>query len=232
MSAFGVPHKSLAKVFFTNRFICLLAFFCALFVLLPFLDDSMLYGHIADVLYLAGLMAALSSIKNSRIFYLALALASAVAVMSVMEMLSGNTGLLLPTLVLAQVVLGISIVEISALLMRKRNVDMDTVMGGICVYLLMGFFWTEAYVSLELVHPGSFDFTVHQAAGLMSQYMLLNYYSFMTLLTVGYGDIVPLSPLAQTWAVLEGLMGQIYIVVFMARLVSMAVACRQDSGEE
>ena len=228
----GKRQRSFARLFLTNRFLSLLVFFFALFMVTPFLDDSMFYGHIADIFYMLGLMAALRCIKNTRAYYIGIGLALSVLAISFIEMFTNWTFLYLPTLVLALSVIGLSIFEISRFLIAKQKVDMDTVMGGICVYLLIGFFWTEVFVALELINPGSFDFTVHAAPDFITKYLLINYYSFMTLLTVGYGDIIPMSMFAQTSAVMEGLMGQLYIVVFMARLVSMAVIYWQDSGEE
>jgi Ion channel len=94
------------------------------------------------------------------------------------------------------------------------QVTSDTIKGGVCVYLLAGIAWSYLYNLLLVVQPESFD--------LMSSSNIhddLLYFSFVTLTTVGYGDILPISPLARVCANLESIVGVLYPSIYIARLV-------------
>ncbi len=89
------------------------------------------------------------------------------------------------------------------------------------MYLLLGFIWAHAYELVALWHPGAF-------AGAVDGSLPWTYYSFVTLTTVGYGDITPVHPLARAVAVLEALTGQLYLAIMLARLVSLELQSRRD----
>lgn len=100
---------------------------------------------------------------------------------------------------------------IAGAVVRQQKISADIVMGGLCVYVLMGVFWTILFVNLEILKPGSFSFGMHGPhPDIVSICSLLSFYSYVTLLTIGYGDVVPMSDLAQTLTILEGLIGQIF----------------------
>ncbi|GCA94746.1 potassium channel family protein [Microcystis aeruginosa] len=101
-------------------------------------------------------------------------------------------------------------------LILAEQVTSDIIKGGICVYFLLGFFWASAYNIVQIFDPDSFS----SAAQTVNQADLLHF-SFTTLATVGYGDIVPTSKVARVLANLEGMAGVLYPAVFIARLVSL-----------
>jgi hypothetical protein len=101
-------------------------------------------------------------------------------------------------------------------LILAEQVTSDIIKGGICVYFLLGFFWASAYSIVQIFEPDSFS----SAAKTVNQADLLHF-SFTTLATVGYGDIVPTSKVARVLANLEGMTGVLYPAVFIARLVSL-----------
>jgi hypothetical protein len=109
----------------------------------------------------------------------------------------------------------------------QGTVTGDAIFGAICGYLLLGIIWGIIYSALETVSPGSFQ-TNDEIAATMADPRhrrgLLNYYSFVTLTTVGYGDILPASPVARTLAWLEAMTGQIYLAVLVAGLVGLKVS--------
>lgn len=111
---------------------------------------------------------------------------------------------------------------------RTRVVTRDTILGIICVYLLIGVTFGTLYDFLETVHPGSFQVNV-DAPDEPLGWRTLIFYSFMTLTTVGYGDVTPLSHEAQSLAILEGVIGVLYVAVLIARIVG---AYRRAEGEE
>jgi hypothetical protein len=107
--------------------------------------------------------------------------------------------------------------------LRPGRVTEYRVIGGIAGYLLIGFTWTFAYQSLVQQVPGAIHFEPSMGAPLSRQPSHLIYFSFMTLTTVGYGDVRPVHPAARSLAVVEALVGQLYLAVLIASLIGMAL---------
>jgi hypothetical protein len=109
-------------------------------------------------------------------------------------------------------------------------VTADTIVGAVCAYFLLGVTWGTVYALLVVVSPNSLSVSpaLAQAAGwgepITPLTPLLQYYSFTTLATLGYGDISPLGQAARALSVLEGVTGQLYLAVLIARLVGMHTA--------
>jgi hypothetical protein len=93
--------------------------------------------------------------------------------------------------------------------------------AAIVVYMFLGLLWTGAYSTLELLQPGAFAIPAG-FSGPATRH--LGFFSFTTLTTLGYGDVTPVSPMAQSLATLEALIGQIYLAVLIARLVGIHTA--------
>ena len=110
-----------------------------------------------------------------------------------------------------------------ALVLRRGPITARRIQGAIAVYLLLGFIWAQAYELVTLWHPGAFTGAVDGSGSLP-----WTYYSFVTLTTMGYGDIMPVHPLARAVAVLEALTGQLYLAIMLARLVSLELQSRRD----
>jgi hypothetical protein len=90
--------------------------------------------------------------------------------------------------------------------------------------MLMGYGGTFVYSILLELEPQSFVATSEVARNdYIDRLLQLRYFSFTTLTTVGYGDIVPRSPAARTMAVLEAVMGQFYLVALVGRLVGLHI---------
>jgi hypothetical protein len=109
---------------------------------------------------------------------------------------------------------------------RDGPVTHSRIQGAIAVYLLFGIGWAHAYHIAEFLHPGSFNTT----AGPMTNVSDWVYYSFVTLTTVGYGDITPVRPIARSLSIGEALTGQLYLAVLIARLVAMEVVSWQSKA--
>ena len=105
--------------------------------------------------------------------------------------------------------------EIIKQVWKAKVVNRNVIFGLISGYITLGLLGFFICISIEMAHPNSFN-------GLLSEISLtenLMYYSYITLLTIGYGDILPITPLAQKAAILIGLVGQIYLVVVTAIVV-------------
>lgn len=110
----------------------------------------------------------------------------------------------------------------------RGSVDFNILMGAICVYMLMGVIWAIMYSFLEFLLPGSFSGQKDEVTARGHEFV---YYSFVTLTTLGYGDLLPLSPVARALAYMEALIGQIYVAVLIAGLVGIHVSNREQPGE-
>jgi hypothetical protein len=108
---------------------------------------------------------------------------------------------------------------------RPGPVTHHRIQGAIAVLLLLGLVWANAYELLHLIHPDAFSGAVGSAPGALTWI----YYSFVTLTTMGYGDITPVHPIARSLAISEALTGQLYIAVTLARLMALYVSAGDNN---
>lgn len=132
-------------------------------------------------------------------------------------------GLNLPTLHIIGKFSGVSFIalisgSILLFIFTARRVNWEVISAALVVYLLLGLMWAECYEIVVLLQPDSFK------TGLEHTHEESLYFSFITLTTLGYGDITPISGIARSLAMLEGIIGQSYMAVLVARLVGMHVA--------
>ncbi len=104
---------------------------------------------------------------------------------------------------------------------ERGPVSGSRVQGAIAAYLLLGMGWAHGYAIINRVHPHAFSTSGSTPADTMAAW---TYFSFATLTTVGYGDIVPSGPIARMVAMGEALAGQLYLTVLIARLVALQVS--------
>lgn len=127
----------------------------------------------------------------------------------------------------------LTVLAMAAIVRRVRmhaEISLLTVLGAVCFYVLLGL--TFAFVYESIGEFGSQPFFASEDAGTRSDYV---YFSFITMATVGYGDLTAQGGLGKALAVTEGLLGQIYLVTAVAALVGnlgRARAPRQESHEE
>lgn len=107
--------------------------------------------------------------------------------------------------------------------MLRSRVTLETLRGVICVYFLVAFMFSYLYFLIEYVNPGSFLINTKVMSIFPHPYYLsqMLYFSFITLLTIGFGDIIAIQETAQTACVLEGLIGQFYIAILVSKLVAV-----------
>jgi hypothetical protein len=111
---------------------------------------------------------------------------------------------------------------------REGPITRQRVQGSIVVYLLLGMIWAEAYTLAA--HLNSASFTGNLGEGRTAVSAGLTYFSFVTLATVGYGDILPATLVTRTLANIEGLIGTLFPAILIARLVSMEIAARETKN--
>ncbi len=108
---------------------------------------------------------------------------------------------------------------------RAQRVSSDSIMGAICVYALIGYTWANLYALVEYLQPGSFNLPSHASTGSpAAPEYAFSYYSFVTLTTLGYGDITPISYAARTLSWMEAAVGVTYMATVIAFLVAQVMA--------
>ena len=115
----------------------------------------------------------------------------------------------------------IAILYCGRFILKTPHVTLDVIIAAIVIYLLMALMWSYAYSLLEFYQPGSFQSAEGQVR---SSRLFFLYYSFVTITTLGYGDIIPLTAKAKSLAILQAFIGQVYLVVVLAWLVGMHVS--------
>lgn len=100
-------------------------------------------------------------------------------------------------------------------ILREKHITSNVLYGAISTYLLIGVMWSSLYNILHNISPGSFL----NATGFTD----FLYYSFVTLTTLGYGDITPVTTHAQSLAILEAISGVIFIAVIIAHLIGLYI---------
>jgi voltage-gated potassium channel len=113
-------------------------------------------------------------------------------------------------------------------LLTGDRIDLNMLMGSICVYILVGMSWSILYYFESVIHPGAFN-GITAGAG-KQQFTELLYYSYVTLSTLGYGDVTPVTPIARTLAFLEALFGQFYIAILVASFVGMHITADRSKS--
>jgi hypothetical protein len=208
-----------------------LSSFLALLVAVAFVLPSMgfgsnatrLYGNAAfSLLLVAGVAIAW---KRRNLFVLSCCVGSAALAARWMDWFGPTPALHLCSVwwSLAAIVL-ITLILLSQVF-RDGPVTAARIQGAIAVYLLFGIGWAQCYDITEFLRPGSF----HTASGHFQPGDWF-YYSYVTLSTLGYGDITAVRPVARTLSVTEALTGQLYLAVLIARLVAMEVVSWQSGA--
>jgi len=108
--------------------------------------------------------------------------------------------------------------------LRTDEVTVDEICGAVSVYILIGVAWGLGYGLVELARPGS----LHSGTGSLAPGDFV-YFSFVTLMTVGYGDMYPVDPLARSLALVEAMAGVIFVAVLIGRLVGLQAGGRRRS---
>ncbi|PYJ77822.1 MAG: ion transporter [Verrucomicrobia bacterium] len=105
--------------------------------------------------------------------------------------------------------------------LRAPSVTTEVLCASISAYLMLGLMWTMAYWLVDQLTPGgAFSFNTNAGTRSMNGFTGF-YFSFITLSTVGYGDITPVSRIARWLAAMEAMTGLLYVAVLIARLVSL-----------
>lgn len=208
------------------------------FIMLPFLDDSKISGLCLTVfLSLILFFAVMAAGSGKKIFRISL-------ILGVIALASGwsnipyiQTG---ASIVASKIAFCLFFGFISAVILHRifhtEVVTPNTIYGAACVYILLGLCWALIYNMIEFLHPGSFSLpdrnTIVGIGRNHALFMDFFYFSFTTITTLGYGDILPVSKTVKMLSVLESLIGQLFIALLVARLVGLYTAQQHSRIEK
>jgi hypothetical protein len=218
------------KTFILGRYGSLLVALILLMVMQPTLDTE-LGKYLLETMFVIVLLTGLRAIevkKGLLGFEVLLLLVS--IVFNVIGAVTGNEVLFFTGIACRVIFMILIALTILTDLFRGREVSGDTLAGSVCVYLMLAVIWGYIYLLIEFMVPGSFSFTQGQARmqlWLSREFFPFFYFSLVTMTTVGYGDMSPVSTEAQTFATFEAILGQVYLTILVARLVGMYLVHQQ-----
>jgi hypothetical protein len=200
----------------------LLIALAALLIAAPFVEELEGGRLILSVLFSLVLIAAVFAVADRK-RTLSIALVLAVPALTARWINHFRPDLIHPSvfLVCALLLLAFVIGHLLHFVLHAPVVTMDVLCGSIAAYLMLGLMWTVAYWLVDQLTPGgAFSFNTNRGAQSMNGFTGF-YFSFITLSTVGYGDITPVSQAARWLAAMEAMTGLLYVAVLIARLVSL-----------
>jgi hypothetical protein len=207
---------------FQERFLSLLIFIIAMIIIGPLIEEFVHLNILIDILWTGIFVSAIYAVsqKKHHIF---------IAVLLALPMLGSiwtkyfvqHKALVVVGSLCGAAFILFTIIQMLIFIYSHKEVTRDLIVGAAVVYLLMALMWTFIFVVVETLHPGSFNIPQGQDIE-ATRYFL--YYSFVTLTTLGYGDITPATSLARSLCVLEAVIGQLYLVVQVAWLVGVHVS--------
>ena len=201
------------------RYLYLLVALVVMLIAYPYAGGGGGLGIAAVLIPIASVFA-VTTHRRQRVVVLALGI---VTLVGIIQQATGAG--ILPLLAVggcALLLFGYTTIFVLWRVLRSERVTGDTLCGAIAVYLMIGLTWSLAYVLLEHLHPGSYRVAGAGMVGADGKDLL--YFSYVTLATLGYGDVVPATDGARSLAVLEGLCGTVYMAILVARLIGLHLA--------
>lgn len=202
-----------------------------LLICAPFLEE-LEGGHlILAVLFSLVLLAAVFAVADRK-RTLTIAVVLAVPAITARWISQFRPDLVHPAvfLICALLLLGFVIAHLLLFILRAPVVTVEVLCASVAAYLMLGLMWTVAYWLVDQVTPGgAFSFNTDRGVHSMNGFTGF-YFSFITLSTVGYGDITPVSQAARWLAAMEAMTGLLYVAVLIARLVSLYSRAKSDDS--
>ncbi len=215
--------RALGKAYLRRRYAVLFYTLLLTIVAVPVLSALELQGVLIELLLAANLLAAVMPVKLGRRRRIQFVVLIAVWLARPLTVWLDHPVFSAMTLGIWTVIGLFAAAAALRFAMRAKVVDAEHLYAALSAYLLAGIFFAVSYWALEQIVPGTFA-----GAGNFSR-MSAIYFSFVTLATLGYGDIIPRSDIARGLAIVEGVGGQLFLAVLVARLVSLYVRGK-DAG--
>lgn len=214
--------------FLENKYNRLMIALILIVVSFPFLQAIETRFPLITMILLIAIIPALGVVLPIRIFLPLTSVGSIAFVIEILiryKVVNVTEKILLFTLSLYAVFLLLAIIILIKKILSRKIVTSDTIKGGISIYFLIGLLWTIFYMIMAgLNHEAFANFTDISVD--------FFYYSFTTLTTVGYGDLVPKSSYAKLLSTAEAFVGQVYLAIFIAQLVGLAIAQKLQQKQD
>lgn len=193
-----------------------------LLALAPYLEKPGLPLMLLRLLATVALLTAVYAVSEKRAQWMtALVLAIPAGVLNAVSAFRPDFQITVPALITTILFLAYTLVILLRAVLRAETVTLDTIYGALSVYLLIAFVWGAAYMLLETLHPGSLALTSTRQPNHQIDWSDCMFYSFVTLTSLGYGDMVPVLPQSRSLSILEAVSGVMYVAVLIARLVGL-----------
>lgn len=201
----------------------LLFFLVILFIFRPF-TDNIFYSDTWKILFTATLLSAIFNCKHAKsIKVVEIGLAIPIIFLCWFDVWNRQLIILIANTILSILFIFLCTSSIVYDVLKKTRVTFETLKGVMCAYFLVAIGFAYLFWLIEIFFPGTFSTPYNQIEASSYGYYIsqMIYFSFVTLLTIGFGDIVPMKDLGQTAVIIEGIIGQFYMAVLVARLVSI-----------
>jgi hypothetical protein len=206
-------------------------FLCQVLLLIisPYLQQRGLALVIYLLLGAAVFVSAVYAVSDRKAQWIAaLALAIPAGLLNTFVALHGNLRVAGPALVFTIIFLVFTLLSLLRAILRDERVTHDTIYGALNVYLLMALGWSMAYLLLATLQPHAFVISAAYPNRTLSWFDF-EYYSFVTLTTLGYGDIAPMTAQARSLSMMEAMSGTMYVAILIARLVGLHSATKSTT---
>ena len=204
-----------------------------LLVLFPYLERPGLPLLLFRILGAAAFVLGVYAVSEKRVQWItAIALAIPAGILNALLIFHLDRRIAVLTLIFTLLFLGFTVVALLRAVLRAERVTSDTIYGALSVYLLMALLWAAAYLLLETLQPGAIVMDATRHPNHVMDWFDCVFYSFVTLTSVGYGDIVPITAQARSLSILEAVSGMMYMAVLIARLVGLHAATRNQASPE
>jgi voltage-gated potassium channel len=195
----------------------------ALILLPPFFGGNLVF--IQKIMWVATLLMGLWLVThNRRLLLIAVVLAIPILVVSGTDLVGEAIAPVLAASCITLILLLFILTHLLRFVVLTKRVSSDLIFASLCVYLLIGVIWAYIYFVMALLIPESFSISTDIGGTYSVLLRELLYYSYVTLTTLGYGDIAPETPIARSWAAMEAIVGQLYLTVVVARLMGLYIA--------
>ena len=204
-----------------------------LFVSAPFVQDLPQGELIESLLLTLVMVAALLAVGGRRRTHL-IALALLVPALAGKWINHFRPDLMSPTVYIFGAIFfyGFVVAHLLRFIVRAPRVDANVLCAGVAGFLLLGLLWVPAYLLVARLNPAAFTLPAGSGAGAVLGGFDAFYFSFITLCTIGYGDITPASKVARMLAMMEGITGLFYMAVLISRLVSIHSSGQPAAGTQ
>ncbi len=201
------------EILYENRFLLFLLSIILLLIAFPFADQAAQGETVLRPAFTLVIFSGIHAMQRNRgilVLAMIIGIPAILARWIVSDIASISSELY--TLLFSMLFFSLLCLFLLSAVLGTGRITRDTIFGAIGIYLTLGITWALSYQFVDTLIPGALQ-NVHSETAYL-------YFSFVTLTTLGYGDITPLIPVTESMAMFEAVIGQLYIAVLIARLVS------------